>query len=194
MLLFAGSGDPPAAASTGSIDAAQGFGPVACGGVISDGCFEAQGLGWTQRSAHGHTLIHRYYPRTGQWGALLGGANDAEDGLSQQIDLPADKIITVLAWWAVATEEPGVGFDRLTLSALRPDGALLRDLWIVDSSAAANQWDLAEADLTPYAGQTVTLRLRAITNGSSPTDFYVDDVSIAVRSAALRLYLPAVLR
>ena len=192
-MLFA-CGDAPAAASASSSGLTQGAAPVVCNGLISDGCFEDRGLGWTERSAHGHALISNFNPHTGKWGAFLGGANNADDVLSQQIDLPSDKIITALAWWASATEEPGIGFDRMTLSVLRPDGELLRDLWTVDSSAAVNQWDLAEVDLTQYAGQTVRLRFRATTNGSSPTDFYVDDISIMTRSVALRLYLPTVLR
>ena len=193
IVLFS-FGDAPIAASTGSSGFMQDTTPAVCGELVSDGCFEARGANWRERSAGGHPLISHYYPHTGQWGAFLGGTNNADDLLSQQIVLPSDTIITAMVWWAIATEEPGVGFDRMTMSVLHPDGTLLRDLFTVDSSAMVNQWDQVEANLTQYAGQTVMLRFRAMTNGSSPTDFYVDDVSIMTRSVALRLYLPTVLR
>ena len=98
------------------------------------------------------------------------------------------------AWWAIATEEPGAGFDRMTISLFQPNGALLQDLFTVDSSATVNQWDQVEADLTQYAGQTIVLRFRVTTNASSPTDFYVDDISVVACPPAKRIYLPIVLR
>ena len=174
---------------------ARNAAPIACAELITNGGFEAQGAGWTQSSAGGFNLISTFYPRTGSWGAYLGGANNADDRLSQQIIVPSNPIsVSLTAWWAIATEEPGAGFDRMTISLLQPNGALLQDLFTVDSSATVNLWDQAEADLTQYAGQTIVLRFRATTNASSPTDFYVDDISVVACPPAKRIYLPIVLR
>jgi hypothetical protein len=176
-------------------DQARNAAPIACAELISNGGFEAQGTGWTQSSVGGFDLISTFYPRTGSWGAYLGGANNADDRVSQQIIVPSNPIsVSLTAWWAIATEEPGAGFDRMTISLLQPNGALLQDLFTVDSSATVNLWDQAEADLTQYAGQTIVLRFRATTNASSPTDFYVDDISVVACPPAKRIYLPLVLR
>jgi hypothetical protein len=167
---------------------ARSAAPAACTEIISNGGFEAQGVGWTQSSAGAYNLISNFHPHAGSWGAYLGGTNNADDHLSQQIIVPSNAIsVSLTAWWSIATEEPEVGFDRMTVSVLQPNGALLRDLFTIDSSSAVNQWDQTEADLTQYAGQTIVLRFRATTNASSPTDFYVDDVSVDACTSAVTL-------
>ena len=180
--------------STEVTDRIQSAAPADCTELISDGGFEAQSIDWTQSSAGGYNLISNFYPRTGSWGAYLGGANNADDRLSQQIIVPSSAIsVSLTAWWSIATEETGVGFDQMAVSVLQPNGTLLRDLFTADSSSAVNQWDQAEADLIQFAGQTIVLRFRATTNASSPTDFYVDDVSVvACLSAATATIAPTV--
>jgi kumamolisin len=168
---------------------------VACGEALTNGGFEAGAVGWTQSSAGGYALISGFYPHAGQWGAFLGGANDADDALSQQIQLPAAAVsITLTAWWAIATEEAEMGFDRLTATVRRPDGTLAAELWTVDSSAAVNVWQPAETDLTAYRGQTLVLQFRATTDASNPTDFYLDDISLWVCAAGVTVYLPLLTR
>ncbi len=169
----------------------RGDGRVICGERLINGGFEQGSLGWSQSSAAGHDLISDFYPRSGAWAAYLAGTNNADDRLSQTITLPANAISSILtAWWAIATEEPEVGFDRLTASVLNADGELLADLWTADSSAMVNVWAPIEADLLAYRGRTVILRLRAITDASNPTDFYVDDVSLLVCAPMQVVYLP----
>ena len=158
----------------------QGADPADCIELLVNGGFESGSTGWTQQSATGYKLISGFNPHTGAWGAYLAGSNNAADQLSQQIVLPADAAsMTLRAWWAIATEETGGVFDTLTISLAKPNGALLVDLIEIDNSAAPNIWSEAVADLSAYAGQTVVLRITAITDASNPTDFYVDDVSVA---------------
>ena len=147
--------------------------------LLVNGGFEEGTAGWTQSSSGGYDLINNFNPRSGTWGAYLGGIDNADDRLSQQVTLPGDiTSITLHVWWAIATEETGGGFDTLTISLLKPDGTLLADLQTIDNSAPVNVWDEAVIDLTTYARQTVTLRFAAQTDASNPTDFYVDDVSV----------------
>jgi hypothetical protein len=170
-------------------------GSPVCDERIVNGGFEAGSTGWSQTSGRGSDLIDDYYPYSGNWGAYLGGVNDADDRLAQQVALPADAIsITLTAWWAIATEEAGVGFDGMTLSLLKPDQTLLADLLRVDSSAAVNVWAQAELDLLDYRGQTVILQFHATTDASNLTDFYVDDVSLTVCRPAITVYLPIITR
>ena len=66
---------------------------------------------------------------------------------------------------------------------------------MVDNTAPAGQWAEAVIDLTGYAGQDVTLQLRATTNAYDLTDFYMDDLSVLVcipASLPQRSYLPLV--
>jgi hypothetical protein len=185
----------PASGRANAAGAAQSTVPVVCTELITNGGFEAQSAGWVQSSAGGYNLISTFYPHTGSWGAYLGGANNSDDRLSQQIIVPPNVIsVSLTAWWAIATEESGAGFDWLTLSLLEPNSALLQDVFTVDSSATGNQWDQAEANLTQYAGQTIVLRFQTTTNASSPTDFYVDDISVIACPPAKQIYLPLVLR
>jgi len=163
----------------------QGAAPAGCTELLVNGDFEAGQTGWTEQSAAGYELISRFNPHTGAWGAYLAGSNAAADQLSQQIVLPAGAAsITLQAWWAVATEETSGAFDTLTISLMKPNGAPLVDLVEIDNSADPNIWSEAVADLSAYAGQTVILRITAITDASNPTDFYVDDVSVAACAAS----------
>lgn len=170
-------------------------GAVACAEQLVNGGFETGADGWQQSSIGGHELISDFYPHSGRWGAYLGGANNADDILSQQATLPATAIsVTLTAWWAIATEEAGIGFDRLTASLHGPDGALLAELWTIDSSAMVNTWDQIETDLTAYRGQTVRIQFRATTDDSNLTDFYLDDLSLWVCAPDFAVYLPLIVR
>jgi hypothetical protein len=168
-------------------------GAPTCAEKLVNGGFEAGATGWTQNSAN--DLISSFYPHSGTWGAYLGGVNNADDTLAQQVALPADAMtITLTAWWAIATEEAGVGFDRMIASLRRPDGALLADLFTVDSSSTANVWDQAELDVTNYRGQTVILQFHATTDASNLTDFYLDDISLVACLPPVTIYLPLITR
>ena len=164
-----------------------------CSELVVNGGFETGSQGWTQMSAGGYDLISDFNPFTGVWGAYLGGIDDAEDRLSQTVNLPAGTTsITLHAWWSIATTETGGAFDWMTLSLLRPDGTLLSELLRVNDSAEPNVWDEVSVDLVPFAGQQVILQGQARTDGSNPTDFYLDDVSITACTSARRGYLPLV--
>jgi hypothetical protein len=169
-----------------------------CQELLANGGFEAGPVAWAQASAGGYELVSQFNPRTGQWGAYLAGANDADDSLSQPIFLPADAIsLTLRLWWSLESEEPPVPADTLTASLLRPDGVPLAELWQVDNTAAPGLWDEAIVDLAPYAGQSVILRFWARSNSFDLTDFYLDDISIAgcIQPAAPRYtLLPLIIR
>lgn len=166
-----------------------------CRELLVNGGFEEGDTGWSQTSAGGYNLISGFYPRTGNLGAFLGGANQADDWLSQPIALPAGVVSATLSfWWAIATEEPpDTAFDRLTVSLHRTDDTLLADLTTIDNNAIENQWDQAEFDLTSYGGQSLTLKFHATTDANNITDFYVDDVSLVVCPAS-KTYLPVLFR
>lgn len=195
LLLIGLVAGPERPAATAAGPAPQADGAAGCGERIVNGGFEEGGVGWQQSSAGGYTLISDFHPHSGQLGAYLAGGNNADDTLSQQVVLPAAAVsITLTAWWAIATEEAEIGFDRLTASVRRPDGAALAELWTIDSSAAVNVWDQTEMDLTAYRGQTIVMQFRATTDASNPTDFYLDDISLWVCAPGFVAYLPLIVR
>lgn len=171
---------------------------AACSDTLINGGFEAGQSGWTQSSAGGFDLISDFNPRSGVWGAYLAGYDDADDRLSQTLDLPSGTITATLRlWWMLETEEAGLGNDHLDLALLRPNGTTLADLWTGDDSAPTGIWSEVVIDLTPYAGQQVRLQLRAATNSLDLTDFYADDITLTVctpGNAAQRRFLPLIVR
>jgi hypothetical protein len=150
-----------------------------CVELLSDGSFEARSQDWRQFSAQGYELLSDFNPRTGRWSAYLAGVNSADDRISQQVTLPpAPAVITLRAWWYLATAETGGLFDTMTIALLRPDGAPLALLLTVDNTATVGVWDEVTLDLAPYAGQTMLLQFAARTDANNISDFYVDDVSL----------------
>ncbi|MER2599810.1 MAG: hypothetical protein ABTQ73_09840 [Caldilineales bacterium] len=169
---------------------------TSCSDALINGSFEATTTGWAQSSLGGYSLISQFNPRSGSWGAYLGGSNNADDRLSQSLTLPASaSAITLRLWWAQESEDALVAHDFLTLSLLRSDGTLLADLWQTDNTATGTAWDEVTLDISRYAGQQVMLRLRATSNSFDLTDFYVDDLSVQVcgaDGAQLRSFLPLI--
>lgn len=146
---------------------------------LRDGGFEASDLAWRQQSAGGYSLITQDNPRSGAWGAYLGGTDGADDRIEQTLTLPGDATaITLRFWWSMETDEVGGPFDTLTVTLRDAAGALLATLLAADSAGQADRWDETEADLTAYRGQTVTLRFYAVTDGTNPTSFFIDDAGI----------------
>lgn len=151
-----------------------------CEELIINGGFEDGSAGWTEYSKLGNPLIDTFYPHTLKKGAWLGSQNNAEDRLSQSITLPTGvQSLALRYWWAVHTEEPpGGAFDTAAVELLRGGSMITTTLAINNDSAEALVWNEAVADLTAYAGQTVQLRFKAVTDGDNPTSFFFDDVSL----------------
>ena len=157
---------------------------ASCTELLRNGSFEAGGQDWQQYSAQAYELISDFNPRTGRLGAYLAGVNDASDRISQQVALPlAPTALTLDAWWYLATAETAGSFDTLTVSLLRADGTWLATLVTVDNTAPVGLWDELVFDLTPYAGQTVIIRLEAHTDANNISDFYLDDISLMACAA-----------
>jgi hypothetical protein len=163
-------------------ETAHAVSPANCMELIQNGGFEDGGLGWQQSSVGGYEIVSDFNPRTGRLGAYLAGVNDADDRLSQTVTLPP-AVITLRAWWYLATAETAGAFDRMTISLLRPDGSWLVDLIIVDNTAPVGMWDEIVVDLSAYAGQTLLLRFVGRTDDNNISDFYLDDIGIAACAA-----------
>jgi hypothetical protein len=114
--------------------------------------------------------------RNSIYGGWLGGRDNAFGELDQWITLPAGaNPILWEFWWKaevaaeqhndyvnVRIESEGQGYPLLTL---RAEGTL-------------NAWRQGAVDLSAYAGKTLLVSFLVGSDGSVPTMFRVDDVSI----------------
>lgn len=169
---------------------------LTCTELVNDGGFEAGGQGWVQYSKLGYPLVSSYFPRSGRLGAWLGGKDDADDRLTQIINLPgrADRI-TVNLWWSLTTQEnPGSAFDFLQAGLYSQDGAtqIVSLLDVNNESAEQEVWNPLSLDVSAYGGRTVQLKIEATTDQSNPTSFFVDDVSILSCVTATATLSPSV--
>jgi len=83
---------------------------------------------------------------------------------------------TLTYWWYPASDDPN---DRQYLLLLDSEGSILDSLLWTNANDRA--WLSARADLTAYAGQTLTLRFGVYNDGTSGlTRLYLDDVSLQV--------------
>jgi len=201
VLLLAGqvAAEPAGWATARAITQDSPNAPAACVEVIQNGGFESGGgVGWQEYSLKDYELVSQFNPRTGEWGAFLGGVNEADDRLSQAVTLPAGANLTLTAWWSLATEEePSEPYDTLTISLLRQsDGSVLATLATLDNTAEENIWEQLVFDLSSYAGQNVTISFAAETDISNASDFYLDDTSLWACTSTLdkHLFLPMILR
>jgi hypothetical protein len=111
-------------------------------------------------------------------GAWLAGQDNAQARLWQQVTIPSNATQAWLAFWwradATATQnddtlavrmasEGGVGGD--TLLTLHADGPL-------------GQWQQVFLNVTAYLGRQIAVTFHATTDGSVPTTFRLDDVSL----------------
>lgn len=182
LLLLAGqvAAEPTEWAIARAITQDRPYAPTACVEVIQNGGFESGGgVGWQEYSLQDYELVSQFNKRTGEWGAFLGGVNEADDRLSQAVTLPAGATLTLTAWWSLATDEqPYERYDTLTISLHRADGSLLVTLATLDNTAEENTWEKLTFDLTSYAGQNVTIGFAALTDLSDASDFYLDDITL----------------
>ena len=193
-MILSGSGQvaaEPARAQTPS-----------CVELVQNGGFESgSDVGWQEYSLLDNPLVSNYKPRTGELGAYLGGDDEADDKLSQTVTLlPVGANLALTAWWSLETDEdPYVRYDTLTISLLRSsDGSTLATLATLDNTAEENTWEKLAFDLTTYAGQSVTIRIAALTDFGGDSHFYLDDISLLACTAPVslerRVYLPLILK
>lgn len=155
--------------------------------LVTNGGFESGSAGWQQLSGGDRELIVSGGAFEGSHRAVLCGYDNCEDTLAQPITIPSKYSQLRLTFaYAIATEEQGRRcLDVLAVEVRRPDGSLIRRLASRCNLHPTNGWAQAAVDLTrslaAYKGQTVLLAFRATGNGSKPTTFGLDSVSLLAR-------------
>jgi hypothetical protein len=156
---------------------------------IVNGDFESGPTGWTEFSLNGWPLIVDSFPsiitpRSGSWLAWLGGDEDEVSYIEQQVTLPAgDTNLTYWHWIGSADSNCAHDFGGVLIN-----GAVV-DVYSLCDAENTHGWVQHTVDLSAYAGQAVTLQIRAETDSADTSSLFIDDVALGGQSY---IYLPIV--
>ncbi|MEZ4641581.1 MAG: S8 family serine peptidase [Chloroflexota bacterium] len=166
---------------TGIIDAFKALGgtivtPPPVDNPFTNAGFESGTIGWTESSSNGWDLITSILPvgltaHGGSWLAWLGGDDNETSTIQQQVPVPASG--SYLAYYHWIDSADSCGFD---VASVRVNGATVAQ-YDLCSSQNTGGWVKKVVNLGSYAGQSVTLQIRVVTNGSLPSSLFVDDFS-----------------
>jgi len=141
------------------------------------------GVGWTGSSTNDSALIYDestsggfptgFTPRSGSWVAWLGGFNDETGDLSQTFTIPTGESVYLHYYFQLRSDEVLCGFD---FAGILINETVLEEVTLCSINNVTD-WTLASYDMSAYAGQTVTIHFRAVTDDSGLSSFFVDDVS-----------------
>lgn len=164
-----------------------------CSQGIDNGGFEefldGMPLHWIVSSDGQYSLADGTWFLSGHYGAYLGGYDDEayesiDDYLRQEIDIPSNIVpgsaILSFAWYMQSQESTSGAYDYLYVRLRNINGSLIRTLAEWNDNDLEAVWHAREFDLSPYAGQTMWLSFEVNTDSTSPTSFFVDNVSLSV--------------
>jgi uncharacterized repeat protein (TIGR01451 family) len=149
---------------------------------VQNGDFENGRDGsWTEYSSNGFTLIGKFFdpwaflpvlPHGGDWVVWLGGASDEISSITQQVTVPAGSSTLSLWYWAASQEDTcGNDFGQVKI------GNTVVGTFDLCETGNTGQWAKRTLDLSAYAGQSVSLQIRAQTNGALNSNLFIDDVA-----------------
>jgi C1A family cysteine protease/predicted secreted protein len=154
--------------------------------VVQNGGFESGNTIWVQSSGMYYIIgpsWQGYYPRNSSWSAWFGGYHGADDQLYQTINVPANISSARLVFYLYVSSEgyDPIPYDNFHVELRDNLGGTLESFLPADSRMSSSQWWVGTMewdDFSSYAGQTLRLFFRGITNDSRITNFFVDDVTL----------------
>ncbi|MFE9558804.1 alkaline phosphatase family protein [Streptomyces sp. NPDC006703] len=124
-------------------------------------------------------------PHSGSWDAWLGGYGTTHtDTLSQTVTLPKGCTSQQLSFWLhmdTAETSTTTAYDTLKVQVLNSSGTVLGTLHTYSNLDHITGYAQHTFDLSPYAGQTVTLRFTGAEDYEYQTSFVLDDTAINVQ-------------
>jgi xanthomonalisin len=137
-------------------------------------------------STNGRKVIRNEFGATGvlmhggAWGAWFGGAYNERTSVQQSVKIYAGT--SYLAYWHYIASADYCGYDR---AYVKVNGAIVDQYDLCDANDT-HGWVKHAINLTPYIGQTVTVRIEAVTDSSLNSNLFIDDVTFQ-STAALSL-------
>jgi hypothetical protein len=149
--------------------------------------FESGATSWTQSSTLGFTPITQATSaepaHSGTWVAWFNGnATKDTDTLAQAVSIPSGCTATLTYWLHIDSTESTTTAtpDTYTVQVLNSGGTVLATVGSFSNLDHATGYTQHTADLSAYAGQTVTLKFTGSetdTNGGT-TSFVLDDTAL----------------
>lgn len=151
-------------------------------GFLNPG-FELGARYWTQYSWQGwDVIVHAndlpIGPHAGSWAAWLGGADNEISYVEQRVTVPSGR--PYLTYWHRIGSEDTCGYD---FGGVVVNHAQVIDQYDLCAAQATGRWVRHSVNLSPYAGKTIYLQIRAETDGSKNSNLFVDDVSFQATAA-----------
>jgi subtilisin family serine protease len=157
--------------------------------LIVSGGFEPAVSGWTKSGAAYFSSGGVQHSGIGY--AYIGKSNSVSGALTQQLAIPAGGTASLSFWLNVTSDEPAsaAAVDQLFVEVLSTTGVKLATLATFSNrdEAASGVYHLESGlSLSAFAGQTIRLQFRGVTNATNATAFRIDDVSVTTGAAQVR--------
>jgi len=143
--------------------------------------FESGAVSWAATSGViGQNGTYRP-TNSGTWNAWMNGYGTSHtDSISQSVTIPAGSRATLSYYVRVDTAETTTSLAKDTMT-VRAGSKVLQTL---SNLGAAAGYQLKTADLSAFAGQTISLSFTGVENSSLQTSFVVDDTSVSIITTA----------
>ncbi len=158
-----------------------------CGKMLRSGGFEEGHAAWVEPPTpaifqNGEPGLEGF-PRTGDWFARLAGRDSASDTIYQEFTLPPIVRGGTLRYaLMVSSTEPGGPNDYFYVRLRLPDGTVIQEMESYDNTfTPKDEWVVREfplINLSAWEGQPIRIVFKGTTNGSNPTSFFLDDVTL----------------
>ena len=161
--------------------AAPTTGEVSDNAVVSPS-FEPDNGAWTAPAGVLTTLVNGgRRPRSGEWYAALAGTGATRvDLVGQELTVPAGASARLTFFVRINTQEDigGPAFDTLQVQVVDGAGVHTRQTYS-NRDYTFGAYYLKSVDLSPWVGQTVTIRFRGSEDETAATAFLIDDVAVS---------------
>ena len=161
---------------------------VAVTDVLVNGTFEQGVVGWVEYSSQDWPLILStglpITAHSGAWAVWFGGALNEVSYIEQQVTIPAETPHLHYWYWVGSSDDCGHDFASIRVNGT---AAKVQDLCASENSSG---WVEASADLSGYAGQSVSLRIHTTNDSSQTSSFFVDDVSLQASPVSVQAPAP----
>jgi hypothetical protein len=161
--------------------------PVCSNKIVNGGFENVAGGDAPPWVISGSTTFSSIEKHSGAYSAWLGGYNNAQDTLYQQVTIPTHTSpgelltqATLRYWWGMLTEETAHAFDFMRVRIRDVNGVLLQELQTISDGSTAGEWHQSQYDLSAYEGQTIRISFEATTDATNATSFFVDDVEVEI--------------
>ena len=155
--------------------------------IIPNGTFESGHVNWTEYSSHGWDIIvtTSFAHNGSSYLAWLGGDDSDTSYIEQQVSVPAS--CPYLIFYHYISSEDYCGYDN---GYVRINGSSIAIYQLCNPNNTGG-WVKKSLNLSSYAGQSVSLQFRAVTDSSYNSNWYIDDVSFQSSSSAGTISEPA---